>query len=171
MATTKRVLAALFFLLLASCSYVIRKDLMEETTRNPDLAVLDQSPDECRNDLFVLGGIVTRTALTPQGLEIEALYVPVDSRGRAEEASISGRRFLAIYPNELGVLAPRVYGRDRSITIAAAFVGTTRGTADKREYALPVFKIAQIHSEERYVEAYPYYPKGYWGPGWWGTYP
>jgi outer membrane lipoprotein len=164
----KRLSVVLILLLLVSCASVIRKDLMETGTRNPDLAALVQDPDVHRNKLFILGGIIAHTSVTPQGSEIEALYVPVNSLGRTKKASEPTGRFLAVYPKEKGVLDPLIYKRNRRITIAGVFTGTAKGMLDKMEYVFPVFTIVQIHlgKEVRYVEIYPYYDYPYWGPYW-----
>jgi len=150
----KRLSALFLLLVLLSCAPVIRKDLMEQGTRNPDLASLVQNADANRDKLFVLGGIIARTTVTPEGSEIEALYVPVDSYGRTERASASSMRYMAIYPKERGVLDPLIYKRHRSMTIAGVFTGTTKGMLDKMAYVFPVFTIVQIHlqTEEQYAE-------------------
>jgi len=171
----KKFLAVLLFLFAASCASVIQTDLMEKGTRNPDLTVLVRNPDAYRNNIFILGGIVAHTTLTPKGSEIEALYVPVNSLGYPEEASGSATRYIAVYPKEKGVLDPLIYRRDSDITIAGTYVGTTKGTVGEMEYVFPVFRIVQIYlgREAWYAEGYPYpyHPYGYYGPGWWGTYP
>lgn len=55
---TRRLLAVFLLFLIPSCVTVIRKDLMEEAKRIPDIALLAQDPDGYRGDLFVLGGTV-----------------------------------------------------------------------------------------------------------------
>jgi outer membrane lipoprotein len=170
----RRLPALLLLSLLVSCSYAVQKDLIEEGTRNPDLNALIQNPDLYRDKLFIVGGVIARTTLSPAGSEVEALYAPVDSRGYPEPVTTSARRYLAVYPKDKGVLDPLLYKRDRNITIAGVFTGTTKGTVGKMEYVFPVFTIVRISLERevRYVDVYPhYYPyPGYWegwGPPYW----
>ena len=153
MVSIKRLCAVLLLLLLASCASVVRPDLMKEATRNPDLAVLGQSPDAYRNHLFALGGLVVQTAFRPEGWHIEAISAPVDSLGHVEEASALGPRCLAIYPNDMGVLDPLI-DKGRTITVAGTLVGTTKGKAGEGEYVFPVFKVSQIHRGARYTQAF-----------------
>jgi outer membrane lipoprotein len=166
----RRLCVVIAFLLLASCATVISKDLMRQAARNPDLGTLLRDPELFRGKLFVLGGIIARTTLTPSGSEIEALYVPVDSLGYTRRASASAMRYLALYPREKGTIDPLVYKRDRRITIAGVFTGIEKGMVDRMEYTFPVFRIEEVHiaEEMRYAPAYPAYPywDPYWGPYW-----
>lgn len=175
----KRLSVVLVLFLCASCASAINKDLLREGTRNPDLGALVQTPDLFRSKLFILGGIIARTTLTPQGSEVEALYTPVDSLGYTERPGKSAMRYLAVYPKEKGTLDPLIYRRGRNITMAGVFTGIEKGVVDKMEYTFPVFRIEEIHlaEEVRYAQPYPAYPYWdpywgpYWGPGWrlgWG---
>jgi outer membrane lipoprotein len=167
-AVIKRVLIVLLALFLASCTYVIRKDLMGQGTRNPSLDALIQNPDAYRGKLFILGGLIARTTLKPEGSQVEAIYVSVDSFGLPEEATLTAHRYLALYPRDQGVLDPLIYKESTKITVAGIFTGTTQSKVDDMEYVFPVFNVIQIHLEKKEpAVVYEYYPY-YWGPGWWG---
>lgn len=152
-----------------SCTSAIRPDYMQQGTKNPSLAALVRSPDMYRDRMFILGGLIARTTLKPEGSEIEALFVPVDNWGYPQDVALSSQRFLALYPLENGVLDPLIYQKNRRITIAGTFTGTLAGKVDEMEYVFPVFRIMQIYLEPRRPAAvYYYYPPPYPGPIWWG---
>ncbi|MBP1750424.1 MAG: outer rane lipoprotein Slp, partial [Deltaproteobacteria bacterium] len=127
----KKVMIILLALSFVSCTSAIRPDLMEQGARNPSLAALIRNPEVYRDQLFVLGGIIARTTLKAEGSEIEALYVPVDSRGYPQDHASSSQRFLAVYPQEKGILDPLVYQKDRGISIAGTFTGIITGKVDE----------------------------------------
>ena len=162
------VLLALSFV---SCTSAIRRDLMEQGIRNPSLAALIQNPEVYRDQLFILGGIIARTTLKAEGSEIEALYVPVDSRGYPQDDASSSQRFLAVYPREKGILDPLVYQKDRGISIAGTFTGIIQGKVDEMAYVFPVFRILQVYLEPKRPPGVYYYYPAYMGPGWWGYRP
>jgi outer membrane lipoprotein len=164
----KNVIPILVVLSLVSCTSVIRTDYMQQGTKNPELAALVRNPDMYRDQLFILGGLIARTTLKPEGSEIEALYAPVDSWGYPRDAAPSSQRFRAFYPRENGILDPLVYQKDRRIAIAGIFTGTLAGKVDEMDYVLPVFRIMQIYLEPRRPAVMYYYPPPYMGPAWWG---
>ena len=165
----RTVIILILLICLVSCTSVIRKDLIEQGTRNPSLAELIRDPEMYRNRIFILGGVVARTTLKPEGSEIEALYIPVDSFGYPQETGISSHRFLAVYPREQGVLDPLIYQKDRVISIAGTFTGVVASRLDEMEYVFPHFRITQIYLQpKKPAMAYYYYPPPYGGPLWWG---
>ncbi len=165
----KLIAVALLVLSLVACTSAIRPDYMQQATKNPSLPSLVQNPDMYRGQLFILGGLIARTTLKPEGSEIEALFVPVDSFGYPQDTPLSSQRFLALYPREMGVLDPLIYQKNRRVTIAGTFTGIMAGKVDEMEYVFPVFRIVQIYLEPRRPAAvYYYYPPPYPGPIWWG---
>lgn len=144
---------------------------MDEGTRKVSFPDLIQDPAAYTGKLFILGGLIVNTKLTEKGSEIEALYVPVDSKGRLEEytSTYGGGRYLAIYPKAQGILDPVIYKQGREISIAGIFTGTQKGKINEMEYTYPVFEIRQLYlwPEEQYymAPAYPYpYPYWWYGP-------
>jgi outer membrane lipoprotein len=161
---------------LFSCAPVIRKDFMDTATRNPSLTEMRQVPEKYKGRLFVFGGIIISTKVTAEGSLVEALYVPVDSRGSFKDTSISDGRFMALLPKENGILDPLIFKRDREFTFAGTFAGIKEGKIDEMQYAYPFFIIRQLYLwEERkeYIVVPPYYaPYPYWWdyPYPWGPY-
>ncbi len=165
-----------FLLLLIACTPVIRKDVMDTSVRNPSLADLQLNPGTYAGKFFVFGGIIVNSKLTAEGSLIEALYVPVDSRGYLEDVEISHGRFLALFPKESGILDPMIFRSERQITFAGEFAGLKKGRIDEMEYDYPLFRIRELYlweEPEPYLSPYPYYePYPYrWGyPYWWDPY-
>ncbi len=162
-------------LVLSSCAPVLNKQLMREGTRNVPFPDLVANPDQYTGKLFILGGIIVDTKFMQKGSQIEALYVPVDSRGYLEEyVKYTGGRFLAFYPKERGLLDPVIYKKGREITLAGTFLTVQKGKIDEMEYVYPVFEIKQLYlwEEQQYYmgPAYPYpwypYPYGWYDPWW-----
>ncbi len=155
-------------LLLGACSPVLSRELMRQGTRDVAFNQLRETPADYKGRLFILGGVISDIRLSDQGSQIEALYVPVDSRGYLKEGDHGQGRFLAIYPRSKGLLDPVVFKKGREITLAGEFVEIRKGKIDEMEYAFPVFEIKQIYlwQEEQYY-AYPpyyYYPYYYSAP-------
>jgi outer membrane lipoprotein len=162
-------------LIFSSCAPVLNKELMREGTRNISFPELLANPDQYTGKLFILGGIIVDTKFTQKGSQIEALYVPVDSRGYLQEdGKYSGGRFLAFYPKSRGLLDPMIYKKNREITLAGTFLTIQKSKIDEMEYSYPVFEIRQLYlwEEQQYYlgPAYPYpwypYPYGWYDPWW-----
>ena len=167
--------AIVLVLAVSSCYPVIRKDLMETGLRDVPLSEVKKDPDVYRGKLFVLGGIIANTKVTPEGSLIEALFVPVDSRGYLREGEADGR-YLALFPRESGMLDPVIYRPGKNVTIAGEFIGTRLGRLDEAEYLYPLFVVRQIHLWEERMYYYPppyyYYPYSWWDypyPFGWGS--
>lgn len=164
--------------LLASCAPVLNKGLMREGTRNPSFQSLLDNPGMYKGKLFIMGGIIASTKITPEGSLIEALYVPVDSSGELKDKYGEQGRFLALLPKDKGMLDPMIYKKNRAITLAGTYMGTRTTKIDTTDVALPFFNIVQIYlwREEAYYAypysyypyyGYPYYPYYYNYPFWW----
>jgi len=163
-------------IILSSCAPVLRQEIMEKATRDFSLSDMRNNPDIYKGRLFILGGSIINTKITEHGSEIEAIYVPVDSRGYLKDVEPSNGRFLAIYPKERGILDPIIYCKGRNITLAGEFIETHSGKIDEAQYTYPVFKIVEIYlwQEKRdyypgyYYPGYYPYPYPYWYDPWWG---
>ncbi|HTZ16880.1 MAG TPA: Slp family lipoprotein [Dissulfurispiraceae bacterium] len=147
-------------LLVTACAPVFREDIMKNAALNPSLTELNADPESYEGKLYVLGGRIVNTRVIKEGSLIEAIYVPVDSRGYPEDY-IKSIRFLALYPKEGGILDPLIFKKDRNITIAAIYKGTRTERFGETEYPFSYFEITDFRLwEEPYPEYYPY-------PYWW----
>jgi outer membrane lipoprotein len=163
----------LFPMMLLSCAPVLRVDLMQQGSFEVSFSDLEENPGLYKGKLYILGGVVAKTTATKQGSLIEALYIPVDSRGYLKEFGPSGGRFLAVYPGRF--LDPLIFRERREITLAGEFIEMREGNIDEIEYTFPLFEIKEIYLWEvrkdyYYVEPYPYwyYPYPYWRyDPWW----
>jgi outer membrane lipoprotein len=167
--TMKKLFFIIFgMLILFSCAPVLRQDIMETGIKEFSLSDVRSNPDFYKGKLFILGGSIVNTKLTQEGSQVEALYIPVDSRGylRDVEPLSSDGRFLAILHKEQGILDPLIYRKGRDITLAGEFIETRSGKIDEAEYIYPVFEIVQIYL---WREARDYY-SGYYYPGYYYPY-
>jgi len=160
----------------SSCASVLRQEIMETGIRDFSLSDMRNNPDRYKGRLFILGGSIVNTKITDKGSQIEALYIPVDSRGYLQdvEPSSSDGRFLAIFSKERGTLDPLIYRKGRDITLAGEFIETRSGKIDEMDYTYPVFKIIEIYLWKERRDYYPYpgyyyypYPYPYWYDPWW----
>ena len=170
----------ILIILVSSCTPVLQKDLIKSGTFDIDPAGLRKDSSQYMGNLYILGGIIAKTTVTEEGSLIEALYVPVNSRGYLKDSAPSNWRFLALYRGE-EFLDPLIFGEKREITIAGKFNGTRRGMIGEMEYVFPLFEIQEIHLWEeirerehyfypeyyppiffRYRPYYPSYPYYYW---------
>jgi outer membrane lipoprotein len=169
-----RAIVLTAILTVCSCAPVLRKDIMDAAIRNISPGDLQKNPEIYRGKLLVLGGIVINTKLTAEGSLIEALYVPVDSRGYLEEIGTSPGRIYALFPQESGILDPVIFRSDREITFAGEFAGLRQGKIDEMDYSFPLFIIRALYLwEERKFYYMPYYDYDpfFWGyPYWWRYY-
>jgi len=87
----------IFIILFSSCTPVLQKDLLKSGTFDINPADLRQDASQYMGNLYILGGLIAKTTLTDEGSIIEALYVPVNSRGYLKDNEPSNWRFLALY--------------------------------------------------------------------------
>ncbi len=153
------ILASL--LLLTSCTPVLQKDMIKSGSFDINPSSLRQEPAQYMGKLYILGGIIAKTTVTEEGSLIEALYVPVNSRGYLKDSAPSNWRFLALYKGD-EFLDPLIFTEKREVTIAGTFNGTRKGMIGKMEYSFPLFEIREIHLwEETSDREYYFYPEYY----------
>ncbi len=158
-------LLSITFMLL-SCAPVIRQDLIDQATKDIPLSKIRKNPDLYRGRLFIFGGIIVSTKITEKGSLIEAVHVPVDSRGNLKDVDRSEGRFLAIYPEDKGLLDPLIYKKERKITLAGELIETQTGKLGDLQYTYPLFEIKDIYLWEERKDYYqdPFYPPWYYRP-------
>jgi outer membrane lipoprotein len=167
-------LAIFIITFFSSCAPVLRADLMKQGTVNVNFPEMKENPGPYKGNLYILGGIISKTTATKEGALIEALHVPVDSRGYLRNLIATDGRFLALFPGKF--LDPLIFREKREITLAGEFIGTRSGRIDEMEYSFPLFEIREIHlwaerKEYGYYEPYPYWYPPYpywWHDPWWG---
>ncbi len=152
---------------LLSCAPVLKHDLIQKGIFNFSMSELKENPDLNNGRLFILGGIIANTKVIKNGSLIEALYVPVDSRGYFRSSRAAGGRFLALYKGK-DILDPMIFREKREITLAAEFIGTRKGNIGEMDYIYPLFEIKEIYlwgETETYYYIGPPYPPWYY-PYW-----
>ncbi|MBI4687556.1 MAG: Slp family lipoprotein [Nitrospirae bacterium] len=153
---------------------------MQKAILDVHFSELKQNPILNKGRLFVIGGIIAKTTITKEGSLIEAIYVPVNSRGYLKDVTATNERFLALYRGE-ELLDPLVYQEKREVTIAGEFIEMRRGRIGEMEYSYPFFEIKEIYlwPEEREINRryymgppypflfYRYRPYDPWYDPWW----
>lgn len=174
----KRLLIITIILsLLSSCAPVIRKEIMKSAQLDVSLHDIKGKPELYKGKSLILGGLIVNTRFTEKGSQIEAVYVPTDSKGYLKNMEAVNGRYLAMFPKEKGLIDPLIYSQGRRITIAVEFIDIQTGKIDEMEYRYPLFEIKEIYlwEEEKYTQPPYYYPYPYgydrWGrpypPPWW----
>jgi outer membrane lipoprotein len=135
----------LAIIILFSCSPILRQDSIDRATFNYQSSEIKQNPALYMGNLFVFGGIIVNTTTVEGGYLIEALYVPVNSRGYLKSVENTGDRFLAIYPKKYDFLDPMSFRKGREITIAGKIIALDTGEINKMDYIFPVFLIEEVH--------------------------
>ena len=141
----KLSLLILSSVILFSCSPILRQDSVDRATMNYQSSEIRQNPAPYKGNLFMFGGIIVNTTPVGRGSLIEALYVPVDSRGYLKSVENTGDRYLAIYPKQYGFLDPMIFRRGREVTIAGEFIALETGKINEMDYTYPVFQIEEVH--------------------------
>jgi outer membrane lipoprotein len=154
--------------LMFSCAPVLQEHLLRDGIFNVSLPDLKQNPVANKGRLYILGGIIVNTKIVKNGSLLEAIYVPVTSKGYLKGLGISNGRFLALYRGK-ELLDPLIFREKREITLAGEFIGTRKGKIGDMDYTYPLFEIKEIHlwAEAREVEYYPY---PYYMPPWYDRY-
>jgi outer membrane lipoprotein len=154
--------------LLVSCAPVLKYDLMKSGIFDVRLSEIKENPVANKGRLFILGGIIVNTTVIKEGSLIEAIYVPVDSRGYLKGVRVSNGRFLAIFRGK-ELLDPLIFSEKREITLAGVFLETREGKIGEMEYVYPLFEIEELYLWEEEKKE-PYYPYLYWWYEFWWRY-
>ncbi len=118
---------------------------MKRSTFNVQLSELKKDPGLYKGSLFILGGIIISTEVTEKGSVIEAIHVPVNSRGHLESIETTTGRYLAIYPEDDGLLEPVIFRKSRKMTLAGKFIGIQTKKINEVERIYPIFEIKELH--------------------------
>jgi len=155
----KVVLMVLTAILVLSCTPVLKQGLVSQSVYNFNLADIMDNPAFYKGKVMMFGGVIAKTTLTKEGSLVEALYVPVDSKGYHRGIDNSAGRFLALFPGSRKILDPMVFRKEREVTIAGEYIGTRKGRIDEIEYTYPLFKIIELYLWEEEREDYYRYPR------------
>jgi outer membrane lipoprotein len=127
-----------------------------------DLSKIKQAPSTHTGQLYIIGGIIVKTTLEQEGSHIEAVFIPVDSRGYLKSFDPANGRFFAVY-RSTGMLDPLIYSEKREITLAGEFIEMRGGKIGEMGYSFPFFEIKEIYlwKEIRERDYYYYAPPPY----------
>jgi outer membrane lipoprotein len=141
----KLLLTIPLIIILISCAPILSQDIMKRSTFNVQLSELKKDPGFYKGSLFILGGIIISTEVTEKGSVIEAIHVPVNSSGHLESIETTTGRYLAIYPEDDGLLEPVIFRKSRKMTLAGKFIGIKTKKINEVERIYPVFEIKELY--------------------------
>jgi starvation-inducible outer membrane lipoprotein len=118
---------------------------MKRSTLNVQLSELKKDPGFYKGSLFILGGIIISTEVTEKGSVIEAIHVPVNSSGHLESIETTTGRYLAIYPEDDGLLEPVIFRKSRKMTLAGKFIRIQTKKINEVERIYPIFEIKELY--------------------------
>ena len=150
-----------------SCAPILSEQVHQQGISRISLVDIKKDLTPYKGKLFILGGVIVKTTITKEGSLIEALYIPVDSRGYLKSLSTADGRFLAIYSSK-ELLDPVIFREQREVTLAGELIGTRSGKIDEMDYVYPLFEIKEIYLwrekkeyDRHHYPPYPYYPPHY----------
>lgn len=156
--------------ILSACAPVLSDTVLRQGIFNATLSDIRQAPVLNKGKIYIMGGVIVKTTVTKEGSLIEAIYVPVDSRGYLKSLQATNGRFLAIYKSR-ELLDPLIFQEKREITFAGEFIETRQGKIGEMEYDYPFFEIKEIYLWPQITERdYYRYPPPYYYPPWGGRY-
>ena len=129
-------------LLLAACTHIISDKSLDRADRTIRFHELQKDPDAFRGKFIILGGFVTGVRQNREGVQLEVMEYPLDSKEMPDTTAKSGGGFLVNLPPEVGyaTFKPGVL-----VTMAGEVVGKEVRYLDKKEYSYPVLVVKEIH--------------------------
>jgi len=124
-------------LVVAGCSYVISKQVLNEVDRNATFAQVVKAPDDYKGKTVLFGGTIIETKNFADKSQVVVLQCPLDSRDRPVAGDVSEGRFIVTTP---GFLDPAIYSPGRKITVAGKVVGKEKRPLGEIEYTYPVIE-------------------------------
>ncbi len=153
-------------LLITSCApSIISPGLMGQATVNLPIGDLTANPIPYENRLFVFAVKIAEVKITPEGSQIEGVYMDVDIWGKPIGSRQPNTRVRALLRQEYGLLDPLIYEKGRFVTIAGTFKGLQPDRLEGMNYLFPYFHIVEIYLWERPRRQYYYlYDPWYYDP-------
>jgi outer membrane lipoprotein len=140
MSIAKHKVLALFLLmvamlLMAGCTHVVSKQVLNEVDRNATFAQVVKDPDAYRGKTVLFGGAIIETKNFADKSQVVVLQQPLDRRDRPVAGDVSEGRFIILIS---GFLDPAIYSPGRLVTIAGKVVGKEKHPMGEIEYTYPV---------------------------------
>ncbi|HHT9110566.1 MAG TPA: Slp family lipoprotein [Candidatus Brocadiaceae bacterium] len=144
--------------------HVIPKQVREHANPSITFQELMKDPEKFKGQTVILSGVIIETTNTKEGTLIKVLQRPAGFRGQPKDTDETGGRFLALADQYLD---PKVYAKDREVTIAGEVQGKRVLQTGEIEYTYPLIHIKEIYIWPVYKEynnPYPYYYPGFYHP-------
>jgi outer membrane lipoprotein len=149
------------FLMSASCTYPVSKQLRDEAKRQRvTLPMVLEDPTAHAGTTVVWGGEIIETINHRDGTDIIVLDAPLDYMLVPQSTHDTRGRFIA---RSTEFVDPALYETDREVTVAGEIIGAEERALGQTTYRYPVVQIKELHLwEKRYYYHYP--PDYYWYP-------
>jgi outer membrane lipoprotein len=159
----------------SGCAHVISSDLRARADAALTFSEVLKNPDAHQGKIVVWGGEIVKTENQKDGTTlVEVLQRPLYGNDEPEAAEPSAGRFL-VRANQF--LDPRIYDKDREITVAGEILGSRTRLLGEMQYQYPLIQSEELHLWDARYPAYPspyyypYYPRPYYYYDPWWDYP
>lgn len=162
----RKLILMVSLLLLAGCTPVISRQVMEEVRPDITFKEILNAPEGHKGQVVILSGIIIEAKNTEEGTLLEILQTPAGFRGEPKDIDKSEGRFLVHNDTHLDL---NIYTRGRSVTVAGEIQGKRVLPLGKTEYAYPLLHAKEIYLWPIIRRHHPYsyysYERYYWWRG------
>jgi outer membrane lipoprotein len=129
-------------LLLAGCTHVISRGVLQEVDTSVSFVQLSKDPTAYIGKTVLLGGDVIEAKNFTDKTLVVVLQRPLGSRGEPGAGDVSEGRFIIQAP---GFLDPAIYSPGRKLTVAGMVVGKEVRPLGEIEYTYPVIEKRELY--------------------------
>ena len=162
--TTLRSGCLTLIMLMTACSSSIPVEIRRELDNAPDVAQVREQPASHISQPVRWGGVILEIENRQNTSWLTIIAFPLSDRGEPKTYAQSPGRFIAVVDD---FLEPRVYSRERLITVRGSFFQTETLKVGEYPYLYPVVDVEHyylwpIKQEPYYVDYPPYWPYNPW---------
>jgi outer membrane lipoprotein len=151
-----------YLLLVAGCTPVISRQLMDQVDRNLDYRAIAADPAGTKGKMVLLGGTIVQTVPKPGRTEIDLVQKDLDYWDAPRLTDHSEGRFLVISDR---FLDPAIFRQGWDVTVAGEVLEPQTRRIGDLEYHYPVIQAQELRL---WRPGPPVYPYPYGGPyNWW----
>jgi outer membrane lipoprotein len=134
------VIAAM--LLLAGCTHVISKEVLQDVDTSVSFMQLSKDPEAYTGQTVICGGDVIETQNLSDKTLVVVLQRPLGSRGEPSAGDVSEGRFIIQTP---GFLDPAIYSPGRKLTVAGTVAGKEVRPLGEIEFTYPIIEKRELY--------------------------
>ncbi|MFQ5671947.1 MAG: Slp family lipoprotein [Nitrospinales bacterium] len=148
---TRHLLLIAFLGLLAGCTSVLSRSVVEQSDRSISFQNLRQDSEKFSGKTVLVGGSIIAFRNLETGSQLEIMEWPLDYRMKPKPYERTGGRFLVVSDSKLD---EHDFHRGRDITLAAEVVGTKVQPLGQTEYSYPLLRLKEYHLWPEYSLAF-----------------